>query len=225
MGIDSVDLIMAIEEEFKIAISDAEASQSDTVGKFIEIVHARLRHSTEDPCPSQHGFYFIRKNLMEHLGLSRTAITPNTMLDELIPSENRHAVWKAFVQELTGDQSLSVALMRPTGLNRIVVFVFPAIAFALTLVWVPLSLFWIGFFPAIFVLYIGDRLTAPWETEFQSSYSQVRDLIPFVKTLDNRVWSKEEVFEKVRDISVEILGIEPEEVKLESRWVNDLGLD
>jgi len=225
MGLDGVELIMAIEEEFKIAVSDAEASESDTVGKVVDLVYARLRHTTEDPCLSQHGFYVVRKSLMEQLGLSRSAIKPDSRLADLIPIDNRHSMFKGFVQELTGEQTVSVTLVRPTGLNRIIVFLFPAVAFALSLVWIPFSFFWIGIIPAFFVLYVGDKLTSPWKTEFHSSCSHVKDLIPFVNTLDSRVWTKEEVFEKIREISVEILGVKPEQVKLESHWVNDLGVD
>ena len=37
MGLDGVELILAIEEEFQIAISDAEASESDTVEKVVDM--------------------------------------------------------------------------------------------------------------------------------------------------------------------------------------------
>ena len=59
MGLDGVEIVMAIEEEFKITISDSEAAGADTVGKVVDLVHARLRHNKEEPCPSQHGFYVV----------------------------------------------------------------------------------------------------------------------------------------------------------------------
>lgn len=55
MGLDGVELLMTIEEEFKFTISDAEAAELDTVGKVVDLVHARLRQNAEEPCPSQHG--------------------------------------------------------------------------------------------------------------------------------------------------------------------------
>ncbi len=224
MGLDGVELVMAIEEEFKIAISDAEASESDTVGKIVHLVHARLRHIAEEPCPSQHGFYVVRKQLMECVGLPRSAVKPDSKLEDLIPPEGRRLTWQNVILSLTGEQNTSAALVRPKWLNRIVMLLLPAVAFGLTLKWVPLSLFWLGFFPAIVVAYLGGRITSRWKTHFPSDFSLVRDLIQFVKTLDCRIWSEPEVFEKIREISVEILGVKREAVKRESHWVNDLGV-
>ena len=224
MGLDGVELVMAIEEEFKIAISDAEASEADTVGKVVNLVHARLRQNADEACPSQHGFYMIRKQLMEQVRLPRSAVQPDSRLEDLIPNAGRRTVWRNLIQTLTGASNTSAALVRPKWLNRIVTLLLPVVAFGLTLNWVPLSLFWLGFFPALFVAYLGDKMTSPWKTQFPSAYARVKDLIPFVKTLDSRVWSKDEVFAKVRQISVEILGVKPEQVKLESHWVDDLGV-
>lgn len=43
MGLDGVELVMAIEKEFQIAISDSEAAECGTVGKLVKSVHSRLR--------------------------------------------------------------------------------------------------------------------------------------------------------------------------------------
>jgi len=224
MGLDGVELIMAVEEEFKIAISDAEAGRSDTVGKLVEVVHSRLRHDAKEPCPSQHGFYVIRKQLMRQLRLSRAAVTPDTKLGELIPALNRRAVWLDLIRSLTGEHATGPALVRPKRLNRLILLLLPSLAFLLALLWVPFDFFWIGFFPAIGIALLGDRLTIPFKTEFPLEFSQVKDLICLVETLDSRTWSKDEVFAKIREISVEILGVKPEQVTLGANWVKDLGV-
>ena len=133
MGLDGVELIMAMEEEFKIAISDAEASRSDTMEKVVDLVHDRLRHSAEEPCPSQHGFYVVREHLLEQFGLSRSTVKPNSKLDDLIPVEGKRSHWNTLVQTLTGESNISASLVRPRWLNRIVILLIPAIAFVVTL--------------------------------------------------------------------------------------------
>ena len=224
MGLDGVEIVMAIEEEFKITISDSEAAGADTVGKVVDLVHARLRHNTEEPCPSQHGFYVVRKELTHQLGIARSAVMPDTLLEDLIPLPNRRSVWKALIRSITGEDNVAVSLVRPRRLNRIVALVVPAVAFFATLIWVPLTLFWLGIFPALLVLFLGDRVTTRFKTNFPPSVTRVRDLVQMVRTLDCRVWTRDEVFEKVRDIAASTLGIKPEQVKLESRWADDLGV-
>jgi acyl carrier protein len=224
MGLDGVELVMAVEEEFKIAIPDSDAFEADTVGKLVDAVHSRLRQNVEEPCPSQQGFYLLRKELMTELGLARSAVKPDSELDNLIPKAGRRHLWRDFVHSVTGGENISTALVRPRPLNWAVVLVLPCVAFLATLKWVPGSLFWLGFFPALAVLFLADRVTTPFKTCFPSKFSRVRDLVPFVRTLDSKVWSRDEVFQKIREITVEILGVKPEQVKMESHWVNDLGV-
>ena len=84
MGLDGVELVMAVEEEFQIAISDSEANECSTVRKLVELVHSRLRHSSTDPCPSQHSFYHARRNLISILQAQRNEIKPDTNLEEIV---------------------------------------------------------------------------------------------------------------------------------------------
>ena len=43
MGLDGIELLMAVDEEFKIAISYEEAAHCVTVGKLVDLVHSRLQ--------------------------------------------------------------------------------------------------------------------------------------------------------------------------------------
>jgi acyl carrier protein len=224
MGLDGVELVMAVEEEFNIAIPDSDAFQADTVGKLVDVVHSRLRQDAQQSCPSQQGFYLLRKELMQKLGLVRSAVKPDSELKNLIPKARRRHLWRDFVHSVTGGDNMTTALVRPRPLNWMVVLVLPCVAFIASLKWVPGSLFWLGFFPALAVLFLADRVTTPLKTCFPSKFSRVRDLVPFVRTLDSKVWSRDEVFLKIREIAVEILGVKPDQVKMDSHWVNDLGV-
>ena len=158
----------------------------------------------------------------------RHLFPPRTLeLKALIPVEGRKEVWKTLIPTLTGEGASAPVLVRPKWLSGIVMLLCPAVAFALAVKWAPLSPFWMGYFMgyfgAILVGYLGAKLTTGWRTRFPSACSQVKDLIPFVKTLDCSVWSRDEVLEKVRTIAVANLGVKPEQVQLESHWVNDLG--
>lgn len=222
MGFDLVEIVMAIEDEFQISFTDAEAEQADTVGKVVNLIHGRLRQNQYQPCPSQHGFYVVRKQLMSMFELPRSAIVPQTRLEEIIPRKHRRRLWKKFCRALCekGD-IIKPVFIRPRFIKIIFFYLLPAITFLLFFQ----KLLLLAILPAICVAVLGALLTIPFKTEFSSTFSYVKDLVGCVGTLDCRIWSRQEVFEKVRDISVEILNVKPEYITLDAHWVNDLGAD
>ena len=221
MGLDGVELIMAIEEEFKFAITDDEAFRLDTVGKLVDLVLSRLRQSRADPCPSQQSFYVVRRTFMTVLDLPRGMIRPETPLADLLPLAGRRKKWSALLEAMVNTGHRWPRLVRPRWLNRLVLLVAPGLVFGLSLIWLPAG--W-AFMAALVALVMADRLTAPWQREFPVSCTQVRDLVPFVKPLDARVWTREEVFHKVRAITVEQLGVKEELVTMDARFIEDLGV-
>ena len=225
MGLDGVELIIAIEDEFKVTLTPQEVFEADTVGRVVDVIYTRLRHSNDDPCLSQQGFHVVRKRLMEQFSISRSEIKPDSKLETLIPAVERRAEWNELIAALAGEKCDWIGLERPDRINRFVVFVFPLIAFVATALFVPMYLIWLGIVPAILALIVGNRMTEKYAVLIPQDYSEVKSLIPLVKSLDNRVWTKDEVFAKVRDITVDVLAVTPDKVKLESRWVNDLGMD
>jgi acyl carrier protein len=219
------ELVTAIENEFKIAISDSDAEKCETVGQVVDLVYSRLRHNSEEPCPSQSGYYIIREFLMNELRISRMEVRPDTMLEEIIPKPVRRRLWDDLIRSLTNAKTIWPPLDRPKWLTCCVFFILPGLAFIVTMKWLPLELFWLGFLPGVGVALISDSLATPFKSEFPSGFSQVKDLIRFVKTLDSRKWSEDDVFKKIREISVEILGVKPERVTLDACWVRDLAVD
>jgi len=115
MGLDGVELVMAVEEEFQIAISDSEANECSTVRKLVELVHSRLRHSSTDPCPSQHSFYLARQKLISILHTPRQKIKPETKLDEIIPKKHRKRLWSEVTTALA--ESVLPQSARPTEMD------------------------------------------------------------------------------------------------------------
>jgi hypothetical protein len=83
MGLDAVELLLAIEEEFQITLTDDEAFKSETPNLLTDKVYSKLRKSKQEICPSKHGFFVVRKILIAQ-GIPREKIKPETMLDEII---------------------------------------------------------------------------------------------------------------------------------------------
>ena len=71
---------------------------------------------------------------------------------------------------------------------------------------------------------LGGVVTRPSKSDFPRDYSTVKDLVKFVTTLNSRTWTHEEVFDRIQEIAVEILGVDKSIVTMEARWVEVLGV-
>ena len=123
MGLDGVELVLATEEEFQIAISDEEAVKCETPGMLADLVYSKLRKSKNEICPSMHGFYVVRKKMMDYFSLPREKIRPDSKLDELIEKKNRRKIWKDFLRTLSDGKTMYAPLSRPGWVMILVVVV------------------------------------------------------------------------------------------------------
>lgn len=61
MGLDSVELLMSVEEKFGIRIEDSEAEKIYTVQNFVDCVYSKIITNPNEKCLTQIVFYRIRK--------------------------------------------------------------------------------------------------------------------------------------------------------------------
>lgn len=224
MGLDGIELVMAVEEEFQIAISDSEASDCTTVRNLVELVHSRLRHSSKDPCPSQHSFYLARQKLIDLLHVQRNEIKPDTNLEEIIPRKNRKNHWKKVTASMSEGEFFRGRLDRPKWMTYSSFPAFLLLPCAILKFWYdfPFTLALISSLPVYVVLEWATRQL--FSVEFPDGMSKVKDLIKLVKSLDSKTWTEEEVFVKIRTITAEQLGVDESLITLDARFIDDLGL-
>ncbi len=93
MGLDGVELVMAIEAEFAVEIPDEEAEHMITVGSVFEWLKKQV--ATGDPveCLTQKIFYKLRTALMDNYRLARKDITPDTKLSAIVPIKEMDESW------------------------------------------------------------------------------------------------------------------------------------
>lgn len=77
MGLESVELVMAVEEHFGISIPDEDASTLDTVGKLHIWVVNELRRLRRPTVPSTVVFDEIRELICHQLGVSPERVVPD----------------------------------------------------------------------------------------------------------------------------------------------------
>lgn len=94
MGLDTVELVMDIEDRFKVSIADAAAEQIQTIGDLYEFLMKRIRLQNTASCQSAALFYPIRKILVDEFNVKKSAVVPCTELQSLVTAENRHRFWQ-----------------------------------------------------------------------------------------------------------------------------------
>lgn len=222
MGLDSVELVIAVEEEFKIAISDTDAARCATVGKLVDHVYSRLRQSSGEPCPSQHGFYIARKRMMDLLGLKRPQIRPETRLEDLIGRTHRRTIWRNLIASVTEQKNTWPSLVRPKWMTFLIILLIP-VAVCISIVTSTLLPLALALPLATALAFLRD--TALFKQQFPAEFSQVQDLIKLVNTLDSKVWSKDEVFRRIKKITADTLGIKESRVTPDASFIDDLGVE
>ena len=117
MGLDGVELLMAVEEEFGLEISAADAEKLRTPQDVIAVVCAKMAAvKPGGPCQSQHAFYQLRRALCAQTGQPRKTVTPATRLVELLPADLHEPAWQQLRDAVQPERW--PAPVRPPGLVR-----------------------------------------------------------------------------------------------------------
>lgn len=94
MGLDTVELLMSIEEEFGINIPDEEVTCIYTMGQMRDYLEKHLRDREKVHCLSQRGFYILRRALMTTGGFKRNEIRPASEISRYLPQKGKRKFWQ-----------------------------------------------------------------------------------------------------------------------------------
>lgn len=93
MGLDAVELVMAIEETFDLRIPNAEAARMLTVREMIDYVASRKSTVPSARCSTQQAFHAVRRALRSASSWTGP-ITPDTPLTAFADRERWPNVWR-----------------------------------------------------------------------------------------------------------------------------------
>ena len=238
MGLDTVELVMKMEETFGIVIDDLDAERIGTVGQSYRYILDKLRLRQATPCPSARLFYRLRRGWMARPGIDRREIRPSARIDDILPKVGRRAAWIG----LTGTLGVipppmvlapwqSRAAMA-VGLGSGFAFLGLAIAIeGITPGKVPVA-------AALVVTFTGLAwasayvLLLPFAATIPAGSETVRGLIG--ATLDRhftlaegiaKTWTPDEVWAALRDLVSEQAGVARDRITEDTHFVHDLGMD
>lgn len=222
MGLEGVELIMAVEYEFELVISDEDAGNIQTPGELTDLVYSKLRQSESDPCQSQHAFYIVRKAMTEILGITKNKIKPNSNLNTLIHTNDRKKNFQEIISSISSGKTIYAELVRPTEIKLLIYFLITTAFFIIQLctdldILLNIIISFI-FWAALFVL------TSLFRSEFPKDFYTVKDLTRIIGSSQSKVWSRDELWEKIKAIIVDQLGVLPEEVLPDADFIDDLGV-
>lgn len=237
MGLDGVELVMAVEEEFGVQISDADAAGMMTPRHVIDHI-ARLLHSGQGRCTSRAGFYQLRRACINALGIARDQIRPDTQLAALLPAGNIQNAWTQLRDAMLMEPHYWPSLEYPRTVNWL-----RASVCLFTIIGLTATAFYIYFFAGFFMFFVSlvlamrfdDWLTGHFAyrrvllpEELVTVGNLIDELVPRDWTKARRVisqWDRERIAKKVKEIVIEQLGISEQQYHEDARFIEDFGVD
>lgn len=98
MGLDSVEIVVKIEETFGINIPDKEAEQIITVGDLHNAVWRHLEGRYSDRCKSQSIFYTLRQSFYDTFNYPKKDFRLESSPENIFPKENRRQIYFDFAR-------------------------------------------------------------------------------------------------------------------------------
>src|SRR5215217_463467 len=96
MGLETVELLLELEDEFHLAIPDADASRLATVGQTADYLVARLRERAGGVgagCASARLFYRLRRELVQHYSIPTRDVRPASRIGDLVQARAERSRW------------------------------------------------------------------------------------------------------------------------------------
>lgn len=230
MGLDVVEMVMRVEEEFDIAIEDEEATFINTVGQLHNLILAKTGLLDPGRCQSSATFYRLRRSLVDLSVAPRRSLRPTTSIATLVPAANRRHIWKSWGENagvklpaLEKPQWMRGGLWLILGLAMCVgPFYWNSSDSAVIS-------YYIIFIAFCVLLYRWSELHA---IHLPAGCATVGGVTKAVMKINYGINAEprdaqnaEEVWRKLKAILVDELSVEPDEITPDAQFVRDLRLD
>lgn len=243
MGLDTVELVMEVEETFGIKIEDEEYGFLHTVQDLNDlIIRKRCRSSggangTErresPPCFSLVAFVRLRRALTERFDVPRSLVRPATHLEDVFPADERMARWADLASEL----GLKLpTLKRPRWMRRLLmvrtVTVVTCLVLLATLGLIGGAAFLASLSMAGLMFWASWWLMTPFASALEPAFCTVGGLSKTIVALNYRTFIDRYPVARDGDVMTDLIRIISEtlcipvdEIRPEMSFIDDLKCD
>lgn len=233
MGLDSVELLVAVEKTFDIEIPDFEAEQISTVGDLYESVWDKLQGKKSNKCKSAFLFYKFRRLLQDRYGISKKDFKLDSNINSIIPQERRKEEWFSIQSEVNlklPELALSIGLNHALDYFSIAsILGGTVISLVATVIFNESSIWWLIPIFGLLLTIFFHKASKPFKTTIRPE--TVRDFINNVLSLnyltltDSTEHNRKEMESVIFTIIQDRVGVNPSQIHPNAHFVKDLGID
>lgn len=233
MGLDSVEILVNVENAFGITISNYEAEKITTVGDIHNVVWRNVQGRQSMRCRSQQLFYRLRYILINKFNATHEGIVPGASLNKVFPKNNRRLKYHRLQKEL--NLKLPELVLPPIWARALTVtgitLIAGMLAVALVLIYGYDRTRWLYLLPAlgllvtIFISNILDAVRVQFRPDKMREYTQAVLALNYGTLMQESSLNREEMEIVINNIIAETIGLELHEISPEKSLTNDLGID
>ena len=233
MGLDSVEILVNVENAFGITISNYEAEKIATVGDIHNLVWRTLQGRQSIRCKTQQLYYKFRYTLATKFNVPKDAIELDASLNEIFPATNRRLLYRKLEKEMQlqlPPLALSfgwVTVLRITGgvliIGTLVISLVMVIRYNYTR--------WLYLLPVLGILLTNffsnllDAVRTVFWPDLLSDFTREVLKLNYSTLIQENGANQKEVEQVIDHIIADIAGVDIKEVTPEKHLGNDLGID
>jgi acyl carrier protein len=233
MGLDSVEILVNVENAFGITISNYEAEKISTVGDIHSLVWRSIQGRESMRCKSQQLFYKLRYTLISKFQIARDDIALKASLNDIFPKENRRLLYRKLAKEL--QMKLPALVLPAPWRNALVitgVLLVPGmLVYTLIMVKVFNYTSWLYVLPVLgilatrFISNILDSVRTVFEPALLNEYTRKVLSLNYATMIRDNDANRKEIEMVINQIIADQSGLEIHEITPEKRLGDDLGID
>jgi len=210
---DISDAIITIQQSFQISFREDELASIKVFDDLCNLVHEKIKLEDHDDCTSQQAYYKLSQALSHTLNLSKLHLSPETLIEHIIPRRNRIKNVKMLEDSL----DMRLFILSPPGWLTgvlILIFILSLLAFFID---------WAIAVPGIAFSILGSKIAGKMGKEID--IKTVGDLTDYMVSChyiksrrDSNTVNRRELDHVIKSIFIKLYQLSPSALHKEARF-------